>query len=100
MRIQPQRYKALVSLWFLFIILGGCAKKPPVARPILAPQTSLRQNLDQIFSDSTFHNAFWGILVQSIDNGELLYKSNADKLLMPASTMKVVTAVAALSYQI
>jgi D-alanyl-D-alanine carboxypeptidase/D-alanyl-D-alanine-endopeptidase (penicillin-binding protein 4) len=40
--------------------------------------------------------ATWGIAVRSLDRGDDLYRKNADTLLMPASTQKVVTlAVAA-----
>ena len=39
-----------------------------------------------------------GIVVQSMDDGKILYHRNASTVFMPASTLKVFTAVAALSY--
>ena len=38
----------------------------------------------------------WGVVVQSLDNGEVIYRRNAERLVMPASNMKLVTASAAL----
>lgn len=38
----------------------------------------------------------WGVVVQSLDNGEVLYRRNAERLVMPASNMKLVTSSAAL----
>lgn len=39
----------------------------------------------------------WGVDVRSLDTGESLYRLNADKLMMPASNMKIVTLAAAAS---
>lgn len=38
----------------------------------------------------------WGVVVQSLDNGEVIYRRNAERLVMPASNMKLVTSSAAL----
>ena len=40
-------------------------------------------------------HARWGVVVRSLDSGELLYQLNSDKLMMPASNMKIVTLAAA-----
>src|SRR5262249_33145332 len=37
----------------------------------------------------------WGVVVRSLKNGETLYALNAQKLLIPASNMKIVTLAAA-----
>ena len=39
----------------------------------------------------------WGVVVQSLDNGEVLYRRNAERLFMPASNQKLVTSSAALA---
>ena len=39
-----------------------------------------------------------GIQVREAPNGQVLYQKNADKLFIPASTIKIFTAAAALSY--
>jgi len=40
-------------------------------------------------------HGYWGVLVKSLANDETLYALNARKLLLPASTMKIVTLAAA-----
>jgi len=52
--------------------------------------------MDDIFNDPSFSNASWGVLIQSLETGEYFYKRNEDKLLMPASCLKLFTTSAAL----
>jgi len=40
-------------------------------------------------------HAQWGVVVRSLQSGELLYELNRDKLMMPASNMKIVTLAGA-----
>ena len=57
----------------------------------------LREQLDDSFNDPNFGHAFWGVLVKSLNSGEIIYKRNADKLFNPASNTKLFTSAAALS---
>jgi len=52
--------------------------------------------IELMLQDSLFVSAHWGILVESLDTGEILYEHNADKLFIPASNQKILTSVAAL----
>jgi D-alanyl-D-alanine carboxypeptidase/D-alanyl-D-alanine-endopeptidase (penicillin-binding protein 4) len=56
----------------------------------------LREQLDDIFNDPTFSNAHWGVVIQSLETGEYLYKRNEDKFFIPASNMKLFTTAAGL----
>lgn len=47
--------------------------------------------MDDIFSDPAFSNAFWGVVIKSLDTGEFFYKRNANKLFVPASNLKLIT---------
>lgn len=40
------------------------------------------------------YRGVWGVDIRSLDSGESLYRLNADKLMMPASNMKIVTLAA------
>lgn len=60
-----------------------------------APTQTLAQQLDAIFDDKDFANAFWGVRVERMD-GTVIYERNAAKSFAPASNMKVVTTAAAL----
>ena len=64
--------------------------------PVLNPLNELRDQLDDLFNDSNFSSAFWGVMVKSLRTGEVIYKRNADKLFIPASNMKLFTSSAAL----
>ena len=52
--------------------------------------------MEDIFHDPNFSNAVWGVVIQSIETGEYLYKRNENKLLIPASDIKLFTTAGAL----
>ncbi|MCK9280314.1 MAG: D-alanyl-D-alanine carboxypeptidase/D-alanyl-D-alanine-endopeptidase [Melioribacteraceae bacterium] len=55
----------------------------------------LRKELDKIFSDPSFNNSFWGVMVKSLKTGETIYRRNSEKLMHPASNIKLFTTAAA-----
>ena len=55
----------------------------------------LHRDLDPVFSTQLMAHAQWGVMVRSLSTGEVLYERSADTLLVPASSMKVVTLAAA-----
>lgn len=55
-----------------------------------------REQLNDIFNDPNFSNAQWGVIIQSLETGEYFYKRNEDKLMMPASDLKLFTTAAGL----
>ena len=67
------------------------------AQSLLAqsPVAALQRDLDAIIASPALGRGFWGILVKPVDRDERLYALNADKLMVPASTMKIVTLAAA-----
>lgn len=52
--------------------------------------------MDDIFDDPNFSNAHWGVVIQSLENGEYFYKRNENKFFIPASNMKLFTSAAGL----
>jgi D-alanyl-D-alanine carboxypeptidase/D-alanyl-D-alanine-endopeptidase (penicillin-binding protein 4) len=94
------------------LLLGaGCASRtiydPPVPAPPAAveppPPTppaptrgqALAASLDAVFADPTFTRAQSALVVQSLATGDTLYRRHGATWLVPASTMKVLTSVAA-----
>lgn len=76
-------------------LVAGCAARG--ASPPLSPQVArLAAELDSAFATPQFARAMWGVVVQSLEDGEVLYRRNAEKLFKPASNMKLVTGAAAL----
>jgi D-alanyl-D-alanine carboxypeptidase/D-alanyl-D-alanine-endopeptidase (penicillin-binding protein 4) len=65
----------------------GPASTPTPASPAVA---QLRAEADAAFGDPSV-NALWGVEIQSLDTGEVLYTRNAHALVMPASNMKILT---------
>jgi len=61
------------------------------SRPVL----ELQHDIDRIISAGELGRAFWGVQVQSLTASDALYSANAEKLMIPASTLKVVTLAAA-----
>lgn len=74
------------------LALAGCA----LAGAGAAAQGSLPADLDSIFASPVLARAVMAVRVESLTSGRVLYESNADTLVMPASNLKLVTiAVAA-----
>jgi D-alanyl-D-alanine carboxypeptidase/D-alanyl-D-alanine-endopeptidase (penicillin-binding protein 4) len=67
----------------------------PVALIAQSPLALLQHDIDAVLAAPEFERGFWGALVKAVDRDETLYSRNATKLMMPASTMKVVTLAAA-----
>ena len=93
------------------VLASGCASvrpadvvppEPPAARGGLAAVAAtpsrtarLAEALDAILASPTFGRASVSVVVRSLDTGETLFRRNGQTWLVPASTMKVLTAVAA-----
>ena len=77
------------------LLLAGCAARGAV-RPLAPEVALLPAELDSVFADPAFARASWGVVVQSLDDGQVLYRRNAERLFLPASNLKILTAAAAL----
>ncbi len=65
--------------------------------PRLTPAVaSLAASLDSALADSAFARSSWGVVVESADDGRVLYRRDAGRLFVPASNLKLLTAAAAL----
>ncbi|SEN59403.1 D-alanyl-D-alanine carboxypeptidase/D-alanyl-D-alanine endopeptidase [Lihuaxuella thermophila] len=56
----------------------------------------LSDAIDPLLADEAYAGMISGIMVQSVDHGEVLYRHHAEALLTPASNIKLFTAGAAL----
>lgn len=92
------------ALLLALITVVACGPKtPPATRPggpasvaISSPLSPahLPAELDRIFGAPAFDRMQWGVVVQSLESGAVLYQRNPAKLMMPASNLKVVTLAA------
>lgn len=96
------------------LTLSACAPRGPVPAPVgphtpepvappvtLAPAPLMGRALLQHLADSAiaapmWRTARWGILIVDPARGDTLYAHDADKLFMPASNQKLLTAAVAL----
>ena len=65
------------------------------APPALPALSGLQHDIDAILQNPILSHGSWGVLAKSLKTGETLYAVNANKLMMPASNMKIVTLAAA-----
>ena len=87
-----------VHTFVALAVLVWCAQRPLSAQTIAAAPTPLEQlqrELAAIFSDPVVDHGVWSVAVTSLRDGEPLYRSNAFRLLTPASNQKVITAAVA-----
>ena len=79
----------------LLVVVLACA---PLSAQTAAPKTvpELQTRISQILAKPELAPALIGIKVTSLDSGRVLFEGNAEKLLRPASNMKIYTVAAAL----
>ena len=65
------------------------------AQSLCLPQ--LGTAIDTVIQQPSLRTAYWGILVQDLNNGATPYAYNADQLFLPASNAKLLTTAAALA---
>lgn len=89
--------------WTLVVLVSlagsGCGARgagPTEPGPVTSV-AGLQEELRDIFADPAFEHAHWGVMVQSLETGQILFRHNSRKLFMPASNNKLVTAAVALS---
>jgi len=57
-------------------------------------QSALATEFDALFNDPRFARALWGVRIESLRDGRVIYTRNSDKLVVPASNMKLLTMAA------
>ena len=85
-----------------FVTLLAVSACQGVSRPAITPSApaidavvQFQLDIDAVLAAPLLARSTWGILVTSTRSDDVLYSLNAGKLLMPGSTMKIVTLAAA-----
>lgn len=91
--------KLIVYLGLFFSVLLS-ANGQTEEKNVKVSQTlhELQDDLNVIVNDPTFNNATIGVCVQSLKTGEYFYRHEENKVLLPASNVKLLTTSAALEY--
>jgi D-alanyl-D-alanine carboxypeptidase/D-alanyl-D-alanine-endopeptidase (penicillin-binding protein 4) len=79
-------------------VLESLPQAAPATTSAKTPRTiaELRARIAEVLAKPELSSAMVGIKVASLDSGQVLFEANADKLLRPASNMKLYTIAAAL----
>lgn len=88
---------SLLLICFSFPLMAQEIKQDTLPKYSYASIRDFSEQLDDIFEDQNFSSANWGVVIQSLSNGEYFYKRNEDKLFMPASNLKLFTTATALN---
>ncbi len=59
-------------------------------------QLNFQNTLNELLTQPEYKHSIVGIQIEDISSGEVLFELNSEKLMIPASTMKLVTTAAAL----
>lgn len=79
------------------LALSGCGAVRSGPGHLSPEARRLAAELDSAFSSVEYTRASWGVVIRSLDNGEVLYRRNAARLFMPASNQKIITGAVALA---
>ena len=91
----PQLFSSLGRKLICSTLIGICSiSTAALAQP---SSTQIQRIVSKALKKSE-HPVFTGIVVQSMKTGKILYQSQANYHFIPASTLKLVTAIAALAY--
>ena len=90
--------RALVLL--LLLPAAACAThtaRRPSPPSVTAPdeRAAAAKDAAALFTGSAIHRVFWGVVIRSLDKGDVLFALNPDQLFVPASNTKLLTVAAA-----
>lgn len=101
-RRAPRQLRPVLLLLTLFachLQIASLAGQAPAHVAPDAPDAAARRALGEriagILHDPALEHGTWGIAIRSLDRAETLYELQPGRLLMPASTLKVVTLATA-----
>lgn len=83
----------IVCLNILYLSFAGAGESSRAGPSDDAPFPA---TVTAIMNDNKYDHAWWGILVEDLKTGEVIYRLNQNKLFSPGSTTKLYTGAAAL----
>lgn len=90
-------YVNLKYLLAIGMLVSACASlNVTINYEPLRPYDRLVNNIDKTFHEPRFEHALWGAVIKNLETGEIWYENNADKVFMPASNNKIISASTAL----
>ncbi|MBL0697436.1 D-alanyl-D-alanine carboxypeptidase/D-alanyl-D-alanine-endopeptidase [Comamonas sp. JC664] len=87
----------LAASAIIFLSLSHAAHAAPAPDAKRADREALKTALLEVLQRAPLKASRMGVLMQSLDDGTVVFSHNADELLNPASNVKLVTSAAALA---
>jgi len=87
-------------VYIIFVLLSGCSavKTSYDTRNVLSPVFILKENINRLLNTSELESTVTAIKITNLSKNEVIFQSNSNKLLHPASTNKLFTAAAGFYY--
>jgi serine-type D-Ala-D-Ala carboxypeptidase/endopeptidase (penicillin-binding protein 4) len=90
--MHPRFCGSLKTLAWIGLLLLLCGVPASAA-----PHKELARRVDAVLARADVVRGFWGVEIEDLDTGEVLYSHEADRLFSPASNTKLFTTAAALA---
>ena len=84
-----------MTIRFSLVLAVLLTAAPAFAQPTQS-RAGLAAEITRVLDASAFDDAYWGVYVQNLDTGDVLYGRNETRRFVPASNMKLLTTAAAL----
>jgi serine-type D-Ala-D-Ala carboxypeptidase/endopeptidase (penicillin-binding protein 4) len=88
---------SLRTLAWTGLLLSLCTVAASAAPRANVQHKELARRVDAILARADVVRGFWGVEIEDLDTGEVLYSHEADRLFSPASNTKLFTTAAALA---
>jgi D-alanyl-D-alanine carboxypeptidase/D-alanyl-D-alanine-endopeptidase (penicillin-binding protein 4) len=95
MKVQIRKLLAAAIFSISLILVECCVAISATAKQ---NEAGLTERIDGIINQSSQKDVQYSIVIVKADSGETVYSHNANKAMMPASNMKIITTAAALKY--
>ncbi len=92
MRFARLLFAAILAVALLALF----ASRNPLEASTSATDAAIRNAVTAALNAENLPDAFWGVYVQNLQTGAVIVSQNADKNLMPASNLKLLTVATAL----
>ena len=89
--------KRLNLLLIVLLLLISCsASSESIVKTASGDFNLLMKKVDALVKDKAFAHAHWGVMIKSLDNDEVWYAHNEERMFMPASNNKIPSTASAL----
>ena len=98
------RFRHLKRIWHFLLLMSllftalSCSSSQSMKHKgtVNNPIEQLHRDIDSVLQDSVLHQTRTGIIIVSLETGEILFARNHQQLFHPASNMKLLTTATAL----